>query len=100
MPRRKNAFLSDGSDSEETHTEGSEGGYNSQEDEDSRAERALFEHNGRKRRKKGFRGGKEFAWEGIFGADEEETKYTSRGLGSKRSDRAEGAGFMKGDRTK
>ncbi|KAK4686900.1 tuftelin-interacting protein 11, partial [Tremellales sp. Uapishka_1] len=80
MARRKNGFLSDGDDSDPSQSEGSDGGYNSQEDGDSRAERALFEHNGRKRRKMGG-GGKEAAWEGIFG-EEEEDRSRARGSGS------------------
>jgi len=84
MARRKNAYLSDGSDSADSEGEASAGGYNSQEDADSRAERALFEYNGSKRRKMVARGGKESAWEGIFGEDEEDSRSTNRGLGASR----------------
>lgn len=77
MARKKNGFLSDGSDSDGSGSEGSDGGYNSQEDADSKAERALFEYSGRKRKRNG--GGKASAWEGVFGDEEE----GSRGLGSK-----------------
>ncbi|WVF65686.1 hypothetical protein IAT40_000417 [Kwoniella sp. CBS 6097] len=81
MPRRKNAFLSDGSDSDASASADSIDDYNSQEDEDSRAERRLFEHKGKKR-KTGGRSGKESAWEGIFGEDDDESKG-GRGLGAK-----------------
>ena len=69
MARRKNAYLSDGSDSDASAASAGSS-YNSQEDGDSRAERRLFEHKGQKRRKTG-RSGKDYAWEGIFGADDE-----------------------------
>ncbi|OCF31369.1 tuftelin-interacting protein 11 [Kwoniella heveanensis BCC8398] len=83
MPRRKNAFLSDGSDSDASVSADSIDDYNSQEDEDSRAERRLFEHKGKKR-KTGGRSGKESAWEGVFGEDDEEaTGRGGRGLGAK-----------------
>ncbi|WWD21052.1 hypothetical protein CI109_105533 [Kwoniella shandongensis] len=81
MPRRKNAYLSDGSDSEASAS-GSVDEYDSQEDEDSRAERRLFENKGNKRRKTAGRGGKESAWEGIFGEEEEQGRG-GRGVGSK-----------------
>ncbi|ORY26267.1 GC-rich sequence DNA-binding factor-like protein-domain-containing protein [Naematelia encephala] len=84
MPRRKTAYLSDGSDSDASQSEGSEGGFNSQEDADSKAERALFEHNGRKRRRGGG-GGKAAAWEGVFGDEEDEGRAGGGGLGSRRS---------------
>lgn len=84
MARRKTAYLSEGSDSEASDGEASNGGYNSQEDADSRAERALFEYNGSKRRKMGARGGKESAWEGIFGEDEDEARTQAQGLGARR----------------
>jgi tuftelin-interacting protein 11 len=90
MARRKNGFLSDGSDDSDASVEaGSEDdGYNSQEDGDGRAERALFEHNGRKRRKTGGgRTGKDQAWEGIFGEDEDSGRAGGRGLGAKRGGR-------------
>jgi len=90
MPRRKNAYLSDGSDSDASGSGGSEGGHNSQEGEDSKAERALFEHNGRKRRKMGGRSGKESAWEGVFGADEDDSRQGGRGLGARRGGRGGG----------
>ena len=84
MARRKNGFLSDGSDdSNASDQEGSDEGYNSQEDGDSRAERALFEHNGRKRRRMGAGRGKDSAWEGIFGEDEDSGRAGGRGLGAK-----------------
>jgi len=83
MARRKNGFLSDGSDDSNASNSGSEEGYNSQEDGDSRAERALFEHNGRKRRKMGGGRGKDSAWEGIFGEDEDQGRAGGRGLGAK-----------------
>jgi tuftelin-interacting protein 11 len=84
MARRKTAYLSDGSDSGDSEGEASVGAYNSQEDADSRAERALFEYNGSKRRKMRTRGGKASAWEGIFGEDEDDGRSTNRGLGSHR----------------
>jgi tuftelin-interacting protein 11 len=66
MARRKKAgMLSDGSDSESGSASDYE--YNSQEDEDSRAERRLFERKHKRPRV----GGKEAAWEGIFGAGDE-----------------------------
>ena len=77
MARRKSGFLSDGSDSDESAS-GSDAGYNSQEDDDSRAERRLFENEGNKRRKTGR---KEQAWEGIFG---EEDEVSARALGARR----------------
>jgi len=83
MARRKTAYLSDGSDSEGSQDGASDGGYNSQEDGDSRAERALFEYNGSKRRKMGATGGKASAWEGIFGEGEEDERPQARGLGSR-----------------
>ncbi|WVQ93333.1 hypothetical protein IAU59_000401 [Kwoniella sp. CBS 9459] len=88
MPRRKNAFLSDGSDSDASASAESIDDYNSQEDEDSRAERRLFEHKGKKR-KTGGRSGKESAWEGIFDEDDEEPRG-GRGVGAK-GRRANGA---------
>ena len=92
MARRKGAFLSDGSDSDDSHQSGSEGGYNSQEDADSRAERALFEYNGSKRRKMAGRG-KASAWEGIFGEEEEQDTrmHTGIGAGSSKGTRSKGA---------
>ena len=82
MPRRKNEYLSDGgSDSDASNSSGSEEGFNSQEDEDSRAERRRFEHSGRKRRKVG--SGKAAAWEGIFGEDGER-RGGGRGLGARK----------------
>ena len=87
MPRRRNTYLSDGSDTDASGSGGSEGAYNSQEDEDSKAERALFEHNGRKRRKMLGRSGKDSAWEGIFGPDEEEGRQGVQGIGLKRQGR-------------
>jgi tuftelin-interacting protein 11 len=89
MARRKNGFLSDGSDSGDSDAGGSDDGFNSQEDGDSRAERALFEYNGSKRRKMaGGRGSKESAWEGIFGEDDEDgSRPGGRGIGAKRGGR-------------
>lgn len=87
MARRKGGFLSDGSDSDASVSDGSDGGYNSQEDGDSKAERALFEHNGNKRRKTGGRGGKEAAWEGIFGEEEDSGRSGGRGFDSRRGGR-------------
>ncbi|WWC91342.1 uncharacterized protein L201_006285 [Kwoniella dendrophila CBS 6074] len=84
MPRRKNAFLSDGSDSEASNSGGSVAEYDSQEDEDSRAERRLFEHKGKRRKTGGGRSGKESAWEGIFGEEPEEG-HSGRGLGSRKN---------------
>ncbi len=69
MGRRKKDFLSDGS-SDSGGSEGDEG-YDSQEDPDQRAARELFEHGGR-RKKRRVGDGKSEAWEGIFGEDEEE----------------------------
>ncbi|WVR09168.1 hypothetical protein IAU60_006230 [Kwoniella sp. DSM 27419] len=83
MPRRKNAYLSDGSDSDASGSGVSGEEYNSQEDDDSRAERRLFEHKGKKRRMGG-RSGKESAWEGIFGEDDDAGR-AGRGLGAKRN---------------
>lgn len=92
MARRKNGFLSDGSDdSDASISPGSEDeGFNSQEDGDARAERNLFEHSGRKRRKMG--NGKDQAWEGIFGEDPEEGRGGGRGLGSRRGGKKGGGG--------
>ncbi|EIW66866.1 hypothetical protein TREMEDRAFT_69868 [Tremella mesenterica DSM 1558] len=98
MPRRRKDYLSDGSDSDASQSGQSEGGFNSQEDEDSRAERELFEYNGNKRRKKG--GGKEAAWEGIFGEEEEDYRAGGRGLGSKRGVRGGKASSSRTDWTK
>lgn len=68
MTRRKQNILSDGSDSGSEGDSGLNSDYDSQEDEDSRAERRLFERRQRKRPRTG-RSGKEAAWEGIFGSD-------------------------------
>lgn len=68
MARRKKGFLDDGSDSDASNESGSDGGYDSQEDGDSRAERRLFEHR-RKRPRMG--NGKAAAWEGVFGEEED-----------------------------
>lgn len=70
MPRRKNDYLSDGSDSDASNSAFSQDGYNSQEDQDARAERRLFELKGNKRRKTDGRSGKDAAWEGVFGEDD------------------------------
>lgn len=79
MPRRKNGIVSDGDDSDDSQQSVSEG-YNSQEDGDSRAERALFEQK-HKRRRTG--DGKADAWEGIFGEGDED-RGPRRGLGGRR----------------
>lgn len=68
MGRRKPQYLQD-SDSDSDISKRDSDGYNSQEDGDSRTERALFERNARKRRRTG---GKESAWEGIFGEDDDD----------------------------
>ncbi|OXH30890.1 tuftelin-interacting protein 11 [Cryptococcus neoformans] len=70
MPRRKNDYLSDGSDSDASNSVLSLDGYNSQEDPDARAERRLFEFKGNKRRKTDGRSGKHAAWEGVFGEED------------------------------
>ncbi|KIR37793.1 tuftelin-interacting protein 11 [Cryptococcus deuterogattii 99/473] len=70
MPRRKNDYLSDGSDSDASNSAFSQDGYNSHEDQDARAERRLFELKGNKRRKTDGRSGKDAAWEGVFGEDD------------------------------
>jgi hypothetical protein len=78
MARRKKDYLSDGS-SESGVSEPADEGYDSQEDPDARAERVLFEHGGR-RKKRRMGDGKSAAWEGIFGEDEEEPdRRDSRG---------------------
>lgn len=69
MARRKKGFLEDGSDSDLSDQSGSDG-FDSQEDEDSRAERRLFEHR-RKRPRTAGRSGKAAAWEGVFGDDDD-----------------------------
>ncbi|WWC64165.1 uncharacterized protein I303_106773 [Kwoniella dejecticola CBS 10117] len=83
MPRRKNAYLSDGSDSEGSGSAESIADYDSQEDDDSRAERRLFEHKGKRRRTGGGQNGKASAWEGIFGEEPEEG-HGGRGIGSRK----------------
>ncbi|WWC73228.1 uncharacterized protein I206_107194 [Kwoniella pini CBS 10737] len=83
MPRRKNAFLSDGSDSEGSNSAESIADYDSQEDDDSRAEKSLFEHKGKRRRTGGAGHGKASAWEGIFGEEPEEG-HGARGIGSRK----------------
>ncbi|KLT39752.1 TFP11-domain-containing protein [Cutaneotrichosporon oleaginosum] len=65
MARRKKDILDDGTDSDASDQSGSEGGFGSQEDDDSRAERRLFEH--RRKRPRTMGNGKAAAWEGIFG---------------------------------
>lgn len=67
MARRKKDFLDDGSDSDASDQSGSENGFDSQEDDDSRAERRLFEH--RRKRLRTMGNGKAAAWEGIFGEE-------------------------------
>ncbi|WVQ81525.1 hypothetical protein IAT38_003649 [Cryptococcus sp. DSM 104549] len=91
MPRRKNAYLSDGSDSDASVSGGSASEYDSQEDQDSRAERRLFEHKGAKRRKTG-RSGKEDNWEGIFGEEEEESRGGRGDIGGRGGGRGRGRG--------
>ncbi|KAK8843422.1 hypothetical protein IAR55_007079 [Kwoniella newhampshirensis] len=101
MPRRKNAYLSDGSDSEASASGGSIEDYDSQEDEDSRAERRLFENKGSKRRKTGDRGGKEAAWEGIFGEEgEDQGRNGGRGLGARGKGRGGASSKSRSDWTK
>lgn len=105
MARRKNGFLSDGSDdSDASVLSGSEDdGPNSQEDEDGLAERRFFEHSGRKRRKTaGGRSGKDHAWEGIFGDDGDggERRTGGRGLGAKRGRGGKSGGGSRTDWTK
>ncbi|ODN74686.1 hypothetical protein L202_07017 [Cryptococcus amylolentus CBS 6039] len=72
MPRRKNAYLEDGSDSDASISGQSDGAYDSQEDGDYKAERRLFEFKSNKRRRTDGRSGKEDAWEGIFGEGDED----------------------------
>ena len=79
MARRKNGIVSDGSDSDASQQSASEG-YNSQEDGDSRAERALFEQKPKRRR---VGGGKASAWEGIFGEGDDEDRGPRGGLGGR-----------------
>ncbi|ORX39009.1 GC-rich sequence DNA-binding factor-like protein-domain-containing protein [Kockovaella imperatae] len=82
MPRRKNDYMSDGgSDSDASEPSGSDEEFNSDANEDSRAERRLFEQ-GSKRRKVARRG-KEAAWEGIFGEGDGEGGRRARGLGAR-----------------
>jgi tuftelin-interacting protein 11 len=68
MGRRKQQYLDDDSSDSDRPNNDSDG-YNSQEDADARTERVLFERNARKRRRMG---GKESAWEGVFGEDDGE----------------------------
>lgn len=82
MGRRKKDFLSDGSDSDSSAALGSDGGYDSQEDADSKAERRLFEH--RHKRPRTGQNGKDAAWEGIFGEEEApRPRQTRGGLGAR-----------------
>jgi tuftelin-interacting protein 11 len=67
MGRRRQQFIDD-SDSDSDVSRNESEGYNSQEDADSRLERNLFERKRKRRRT----GGKESAWEGVFGEDDEE----------------------------
>lgn len=97
MARRKNAFLSDGSDSGDSASDDASEGYNSQEDADSRAERRLFEQKSKRRRTDGV-DGKASAWEGIFGEVDDEG-YKPRGGGRGRG-RGGGGGGRKTDWTK
>ncbi|BEJ14771.1 hypothetical protein CspHIS471_0405380 [Cutaneotrichosporon sp. HIS471] len=75
MARRKKDFLDDGSDSDASNQSGSEDGFDSQEDQDSRAERRLFEH--RRKRPRTMGNGKAAAWEGVFG-DRDESSSARR----------------------
>ncbi|KAI5454841.1 hypothetical protein NCC49_002123 [Naganishia albida] len=75
MGRRKPQYIDD-SDSDSPRSQPDSEGFNSQEDADSRAERRLFERNGRNKRRR--TGGKESAWEGIFGDEEEEEEQPRR----------------------
>lgn len=78
MGRRKPQYIDD-SDSDSPRSQPDSEGFNSQEDADSRAERRLFERNGRNKRRR--TGGKESAWEGIFGDEEEEEEEQPRRRG-------------------
>jgi tuftelin-interacting protein 11 len=79
-------MLSDGSDSDASMASDDDG-YNSQEDGDSRAERALFE----RKHKRPRTGGKEAAWEGIFGAEPEQQARGRGGLGTRGGKPASGS---------
>lgn len=85
MGRRKPQYIDD-SDSDSDNSNRDSDGYNSQEDADSRAERQLFERNSRKRRRTG---GKESAWEGIFGEDDDASQV--HGRNDRRGPRTNGA---------
>lgn len=73
MGRRKQQFIDD-SDSDSDVSRNESEGYNSQEDADSRLERNLFERKRKRRRTDG----KQSAWEGVFGEDEEDQGPRSR----------------------
>ncbi|KAJ9106349.1 hypothetical protein QFC21_001495 [Naganishia friedmannii] len=73
MGRRKQQFLDD-SDSDSDVSRNESEGYNSQEDADSRLERNLFERKRKRRRTDG----KQSAWEGVFGEDDEDQGHRSR----------------------
>ncbi|KAJ9104009.1 hypothetical protein QFC19_004143 [Naganishia cerealis] len=73
MGRRKQQFIDD-SDSDSDASQHESDGYNSQEDGDSRLERDLFERKRKRRRT----GGKQSAWEGVFGESEEDQGHRSR----------------------
>lgn len=96
MGRRKPQYIDD-SDSDSDNSQRDSEGYNSQEDADSRAERQLFERNSRKRRKTG---GKESAWEGIFGEDDDapahQFKNDRRGPKSNGAFKCVGSGICSG----
>ncbi|BEI91734.1 uncharacterized protein CcaverHIS019_0405540 [Cutaneotrichosporon cavernicola] len=97
MARRKKDFLDDGSDSDASNQSGSEDGFDSQEDQDSRAERRLFEH--RRKRPRTMGNGKAAAWEGVFGDRDESSSarrpgdHRARG-GSARTDWTKAPAFV------
>jgi tuftelin-interacting protein 11 len=80
MARRKKDYLSDGSS--DSGASGSEDGdgYDPREDPDVREERELFK-NARKKRRVGE--GKQAAWEGIFGEEEEDVPERRRSRGGR-----------------
>lgn len=98
MARRKNGILDDGSDSDGSAGAGSDDSFNSQDDEDSRAERRLFEHKRKRPRTGGT--GKAAAWEGVFGEDENAPRHRSRGGLGARGGRTKGGDGARTDFTK